>query len=119
MRDRLDLWVRAEPPHTRGWDGAEPSERVAARVASAWEVQRARQGQLNGELLGPRADAAPGLGRTVASLLAKRTEQLRLSPRRTHRSLRVARTIADLAASELVEGVHLDEALHYRPEAAP
>jgi magnesium chelatase family protein len=118
MRDRLDLWVRAEPPRTRGWDGAEPSARVAARVAAAWEVQHARQGRLNGELIGSGGEAAPALGRAVASLLAKRAEQLRLSPRRVHRSLRVARTIADLGGSELVEGVHLDEALHYRPEAA-
>ena len=77
------------------------------------------QGRLNGELLGPGIEAGLALARPVASLLAKRAEQLRLSPRRVHRSVRVARTIADLAGSELVEDVHLDEALHYRPEAAP
>jgi magnesium chelatase family protein len=34
-----------------------------------------------------------------------------------HRTLRVARTVADLEGSESVRQMHLDEALHYRPEA--
>ena len=41
-------------------------------------------------------------------------ERLELSARALHRSLRVARTIADLAGNEAVEREHLREALSYR-----
>jgi magnesium chelatase family protein len=116
LRDRLDLWVRAEQPDRRAGDGAEPSARVAARIARAWRAQRARQGMLNGELPTASLDVRLSLGPGVAALLASRSERLRLSPRRVHRAMRVGRTIADLSGSDLVLSEHVDEALHYRPE---
>jgi magnesium chelatase family protein len=117
LRDRLDLWVNADPPRRRGWDGAEPSANVARRVAEAWRAQRERQGMLNGELPAADTERRIGLASDVTSLMVTRSEQLLLSPRRVHRALRVARTIADLAGSEAVRREHVDEALHYRPEA--
>jgi len=45
-------------------------------------------------------------------------DRLRLSPRGYTRTLRVARTIADLAGSERVERPHVAEALAYRHRPA-
>ena len=48
------------------------------------------------------------------SLLETAVERLDLSTRAWHRVLRVSRTIADLAGSELIEAPHLTEAISYR-----
>ncbi len=117
LRDRLDLWVRAEEPRHAAVDGAEPSPSVARRVAAAWEQQLRRQGRPNGDLAQSGLEETLDLGSSVRTLLARRGEQLRLSPRRLHRALRVARTIADLEGDAGISQEHLDEALRYRPEA--
>ena len=117
LRDRLDLWVRADEPRHGAADGAEPSAGVADRVARAWDCQVQRQGRLNGELPPSGLEERLAVGRSLHSLLARRGEQFRLSPRRLHRALRVARTIADLDGSHAIAQQHLDEALRYRPEA--
>ena len=118
LRDRLDLWIRADQPSMAEVDGIEPSATVARRIRAAWRTQHERLGMANGELrtrgIDPRLAIPPG----VISLLERRGVKFRLSPRRLHRAARIARTIADLADSESVLAEHLDEALHYRPEAA-
>ena len=51
----------------------------------------------------------------AAQRLAKTAmEQLHFSARAYHRTLKLARTIADLAASETVTVAHLAEAIQYR-----
>jgi magnesium chelatase family protein len=46
--------------------------------------------------------------------MAKAMRQLQLSARAYHRCLKVARTIADLAASQNLSAVHVAEAIQYR-----
>lgn len=56
---------------------------------------------------------APG-----AALLAKAAESLALSARAYHRTLKVARTIADLDGSEAVRRIHIAEALSLKRQWA-
>lgn len=118
--DRVDLFVQV-PRLTReellGEGGGEPSERVRTRVVAAREVQRARwegRPRTNAEI-GPREVRrwCP-LGPEAKRLLARAVDHFALTGRGYVRTLKVARTIADLAGSETIEPQHLAEALQYR-----
>ena len=126
LLDRIDLQI--EVPAVSAADMCLPppvegSLEVRARVAAARERQRARLAASGGK--GPRTNAelsgqlleqfampeAAGL-----ALLRQAAETLGLSARGFHRTLRVARTLADLDGAEQVQRVHVAEALSYRGE---
>ncbi len=71
---------------------------------------------LNARLSGDHLYRQTLLERDGQDLLEEATAGLRLSMRGITRVLRVARTIADLSASETVKKTHLAEALSYRPQ---
>jgi magnesium chelatase family protein len=124
LLDRIDLHIDVEPVAladlTRAADG-EPSATVAARVAAARALQRERyeghhartNAEADGKLLEEVARPEPD-GR---ALLEQAAERLRLTARGYHRTLRVARTIADLGGAATVRRVHVAEALGYRRRA--
>ena len=56
----------------------------------------------------------PELENDLVALLNDAVSRLKLSTRACFRILRIARTIADLAAEESVQARHLLEAINYR-----
>jgi magnesium chelatase family protein len=122
LLDRIDLNVAVQPA-TAGElaraPAGEKSAAVAGRVARARGAQRRRYGAS-----GPSCNAEVDMGDVVlsgeAQTLAERAmEKLRLSPRGYTRTLRVARSIADLDGSSTVGRPHVAEALAFRHRVAP
>jgi magnesium chelatase family protein len=105
----------------------EGSAEVAARVATARQIQLARYAELGLDNVPCNAAAPASLVEEIAGaddsamrLLRDAAERLRLSARGYHRVLKLARTLADLDGEGSVGRAHLAEALSYRgaPERA-
>lgn len=115
LMDRVDLHVEVQavkPEELLNLSPGEPSEQVRTRVLATRERQQARQGKTNARLTPRELEAIAGPHR---QWLGQAMERLGLSARALHRTLRIARTIADLHGEERVDAEHLQEALGYRP----
>ncbi len=126
LLDRIDLQI--EMPSVSAADlvgpgTGEDSATVRGRVTAARALQRQRYQQLGARRVRTNADCSGTLLETVATpdaaglaLLRQAAEALNLSARGFHRTLRVARTLADLDGLEQVGRAHVAEALSYRGE---
>jgi len=126
LLDRIDLQIEVAavtaadlvlPPPAEG------SAEVAARVARAREMQAQRFLRLGAKGIRTNATCSGQLLEAAAtpeaeglSLLQSAAQSLGLSARGFHRTLRVARTLADLDGREKVGRVQIAEALSYRGE---
>lgn len=120
VADRIDLTVRVDPVSyediRRAADG-EDSAAVRARVEKAWNIQRERfgdSGMMNGDMKSGDLDRYCMTEKGADGFVRDLFDRLSLSARGYHRILRCARTIADLAGSEIIRLEHLAEAASYR-----
>lgn len=128
LLDRIDIHIevpRVEYEKLSDNRIGEPSYAVRQRVEQARACQRARFGTSDSHFAGSilcNADMRPAeirqfcaLDEAGRSLMKAAMNQMHLSARAYHRVLKLARTIADLAGSEMIAPAHLAEALQYRP----
>jgi magnesium chelatase family protein len=83
-------------------------------VIRAHDIQLHRSGKSNARLGQRETERICKLTAADQSLLERAIDALQLSARGTHRILRMARTVADLAGSEAIATAHLSEAIGYR-----
>jgi magnesium chelatase family protein len=122
LLDRIELRVAVLPPQNsemgRRAAGGEPSAEIARRVLAAVEIQRRRGGKTgfrrNALLPAGKINALCPLSERAESAFHKALDRLGLSGRAYHGILRVARTIADLEGTEIIDTVHILEAVQHR-----
>ena len=119
LLDRIDMVLDVPPlPKETLLDQksnhVENSETIRKRVLNAYNKQLERQGKVNDRLTPDEVDKFVVLTQQNKQLLESIIDKFQLSARAYHRILKVARTIADMDQSDLVEKQHLTEAITYR-----
>lgn len=120
LLDRIDIHVDVRPVEAstlREKSEGERSAEIRERIVSARKIQAQRnpkQATVNAKLRVKDLQQICALDTAGDRLLMTAIEQLGLSARAHDRILKVARTIADLEASESIREHHLLEAIHYR-----
>jgi magnesium chelatase family protein len=115
--DRIDLHVEVPAVNTTELMVAPAGEATAVireRCALARSHAIARQGAPNQALQGKQLDTHLLLDDAAAKFLNVAAARLGWSARSTHRALKVARTIADLAGARHTQVAHVAEAMQYR-----
>ncbi|MGH2980764.1 MAG: YifB family Mg chelatase-like AAA ATPase, partial [Solirubrobacterales bacterium] len=120
LSDRIDMWKGVAQPSAEAMGAAagEASASVRERVCTARRLGAGRlgTGRCNADLTAAELREL-AVDRPARDLLAEQYGQLGLSGRGHDRVLRVARTIADLAAAETIDEGAMQEALGLRRPA--
>ena len=124
LLDRFDLLIEVPPVDLKSLlqaQGGESSASIRARVVRARQRQKKRfeghalpQGGSNARLSGKMIKEYCALSPDCLRIMHEAIENMSLSARGHDRILKVARTIADLAESELILPEHLYEAIQLR-----
>jgi magnesium chelatase family protein len=112
--ERIDLFVAMDESGS-GEGSRESSSAMHEQVLQAFAMQKKRgQAKLNGKMDDGDVERFCLLDQDVQTLLERAVEQYGLSMRGQNKVRKVARTIADLDASETISKSHLLEALGLR-----
>lgn len=112
--DRIDLIVSMQEEVGERKSG-ESSKELFKQVLKAFSMQKQRgQTNLNGKLNTHEIKQFCPLDKELEEILDNATNRFSLSLRMRQKTLKVARTIADLAQSSQIQKAHLLEALSFR-----
>lgn len=123
IADRIELWVKvSHMSHDKLSEAkaGESTESVRSRIQRARTQQQARFANhprgitSNSEMRADDIETFIHLDPKLRTLFNASAERLKLSPRAHHKTIKVARTIADLDASPDIQEKHILEALAYR-----
>lgn len=117
LMDRIDLHV--EVPALPAQEllnspSGESTDSISTRCSAARTLALDRQGVSNQALAGQDIDTHTQLDAAASKFLQAAAAQLGWSARSTHRTLKIARTIADLAGANQTGLAHVAEAMQYR-----
>ncbi|MBU1014957.1 YifB family Mg chelatase-like AAA ATPase [Patescibacteria group bacterium] len=127
LLDRVDLHVEVPEVDVEKFAGnqsaaknAEPSSAVRERVAMAREIQAQRFGGekifTNAEMKNAHLKQHARLTQEGERILARAASRYQFSARAYVKTIKIARTIADLGESEAIQVSHVAEALQFRPK---
>ncbi|NND81419.1 MAG: YifB family Mg chelatase-like AAA ATPase [Gammaproteobacteria bacterium] len=118
LLDRIDIQLRLGRVDSRLLHGHQVDEEssavIAARVVNARQLQLDRQGILNSELRGDALSRYCELDSATHAFLDTACQRLQLSARAYHRTLKLARSIADMEGALIISKAHVAEAVSYR-----
>lgn len=125
IMDRIDIWVTVgnvdyEKLSNTIQEG-EKTVTIKERVKKARDIQikrfknSSRKINTNSEMNVKELNIYAPLNEETKKILNQSAERLQLSARAYHRTIKLARTIADLENKENIEIPHILEALQYRP----
>ncbi len=129
IMDRIDIWLEVDRilPHELSISDSgkhasqgEESSSFRKKVEKARKTQQERfkdkKISKNGEMSAKDLVTLVRLDKEAEKMLSLAAERLGFSPRVYHRMIKVARTIADLEGSEVIDKDHVLEAVEYRPK---
>lgn len=119
--DRIDISIEAPPVDIReleGGDANESSEQIRSKVLKARQMQKKRfegtQLLFNADMGSNDVKKYCNLALPEQQYMEQVFHSMRLSARAYHKTLKVARTIADLDGADSIQKIHLNEAVCYR-----
>ncbi len=115
--DRIDLFVQMASTR-EDVKSRVSSEALHQQMLEAFKMQKIRgQSELNGKLEESQIEKFCLLTQEAQRLLDQAILRFNFSERAVHKSKKIARTIADLQRSEIIQKEHVLKALHFRKVA--